>query len=321
MNLIAKEFIATKTDGKGVLILSEMAGAAREMSEAVIVNPNNNERVADSIKKALTMPVEEQIERNRAMQKRLKRYNVKKWADDFIQTLSSMKEFERELFVRKLTPELKKELVKNYRKSKKRLILLDYDGTITPFAPKPHLARPDEEIFSILGKLSGKKLNKVVIISGRDKNTLDEWFRTIDIDMVAEHGAWIKEKGGEWELIEPLVDFWKEEVRPVLEFYMDRTPGSFIEEKEYSLVWHFRNSDPELASIRARELKESILSLTSNLGLGALEGNKVIEIKNAGINKGLAATKWIAKNTYDFILAAGDDWTDEDIFNVLPKDA
>ena len=102
---------------------------------------------------------------------------------------------------------------------------------------------------------------------------------------------------------------------------MDSTPGSFVEEKDYSLVWHFRKSDPELASLRARELKEALLHFTSNLGLGVLEGNKVIEIKNAGINKGNAALKWISRENFDFIMAAGDDQTDEDIFQVLPEKA
>ena len=99
---------------------------------------------------------------------------------------------------------------------------------------------------------------------------------------------------------------------------MDRTPGSLIEEKDYSLVWHYRKSEPELASNRARELKEALLQFTTNLGLGVLEGNKVIEVKNAGINKGHAALKWVANEYFDFILAAGDDRTDEDIFHVLP---
>lgn len=321
MNLIAKEFIATKGDGKGVLILSEMAGAAKELSEAIIVNPNNMERIADSIHIALSMSVEEQIERNRTMQERLKRYNVEKWADDFMKNLSLVKEYERELLARKLTTQLKQKIVKKYRKSKKRLILLDYDGTIIPFFSKPHKANPDEDLLTILKELSNDTHNEVFIISGRDKNTLEEWFGHFDLGMVAEHGVWICEKGKTWELIGPMVNYWKEEIRPLLERYVDRTPGSFIEEKDYSLVWHYRQSDPELASIRARELNEAILHLTTNLGLSVLEGNKIIEIKNAEINKGHAVLRWIGKGKFDFILAAGDDKTDEDIFHVLPETA
>jgi len=321
MNLIAKEFIATKIDGKGVLILSEMAGAAKELSEAIIVNPNNMERIADSIYKALTMPEKDQIERIRIMQSRIMRYNVEKWADDFMKNLSSVKDYEHELLARKLTSQMKMKIVQHYRQSNRKLILLDYDGTMISFTSKPEEAKPDKEILTLLKKLSRDGNNRIYIVSGRDKYTLEKWFTDIPVGLVAEHGVWIKEKGGNWELIEPIVNDWKDEIRPILERYVDGTPGSFIEEKDYSLAWHYRKSDPVLASIRALELKDAILYFTSNLAIGVLEGNKVIEVKNAGINKGLVALRFISRNPFDFILAAGDDQTDEDIFHVLPEQA
>ena len=321
MNLIAKEYIATKTDGKGVLILSEMAGAAREMSESLIVNPNNRDRVADAIHQALAMPEEEQIQRNRMMQKRLKRYQVKSWADDFIESLVEVKGREQKIKNRKLTVKIRKEITQKYKKSRKRIFLLDYDGTLRKFEKTPEEAFPGEDLIALLGRLAKDVRNNVVIISGRDKNTLGKWFRDITISLVAEHGAWLHERGSIWELIEPLADYWKEQIRPILEMHVDRTPGSFIEEKDYSLVWHYRKSDPALAEIRARELKEALLHSSTNLGLGVLEGNKVVEIRNAGITKGKAALKWVGHEYYDFILAAGDDQTDEDIFKVLPPHA
>jgi len=321
MNLIAKEFVAAKNDTVGVLILSEMAGAAKEFSEALIVNPNNKERVAEAIVQALEMPADEQIKRNRIMQKRLKRYDVKMWADDFMKNLSRVKEYERELLSRKLNGRMKKKLVADYQNSRKRLILLDYDGTLRDFEMRPEDAIPDKEVLRLLIRLSEDDRNLILIISGRDRKTLETWFKHFNIGIIAEHGVWIKEKGGEWELIEPLANFWKDEIRPVLERYRDRTPGSIVEEKDFSLAWHFRKAEPGLAANRARELKEEILHFTANLGIGVLEGNKVIEIKNAGVNKGNAALKWITHENYDFILAAGDDRTDEDIFNILPESA
>ena len=321
MNLIAKEYVAAKTDGKGVLILSEMAGAAAELSESIIVNPNNLEQVSESIYKALKMPEKDQIRRNKTMQDRLKRYNVEKWADDFIKNLAQIKAEERVLLSRKITPNIRQEIVDDYNRSNKRLILLDYDGTLRDFEKNPQDAIPDKKILRLLIKLSDDPNNDVLIISGRDKYILETWFKNFNLGLIAEHGVWVKEKGGKWELIGPLVNYWKDEIRPVLEKYMDRTPGSFIEEKDYSLVWHFRKSNPELAMNRAREMKEAILHFTSNLGISVLEGNKVIEIKNAEVNKGNAALKWISRGHYDFILAAGDDRTDEDIFTVLPEKA
>ena len=95
MNLIAKEYIATKTDGKGVLILSEMAGAAKELGETIIVNPNNREEMVEALAKGLTMPEEEQIERNRVMQKRIQRYNVVRWKEEFIDRLVYAKKLQK----------------------------------------------------------------------------------------------------------------------------------------------------------------------------------------------------------------------------------
>ena len=321
MNLIAKEFLATKTDRRGVLILSEMAGASKELGEAIIVNPNNQEEIARAINEALIMPEEEQIERNRTMQKRLQRYNVVRWGTDFMDALSGVKKIQLRLEVRKLTEETQKKLIKAYSLSDNNIILLDYDGTLVPFAEKPQKAKPDDELLSMLNVLGEKAKNEVIIISGRDKETLDKWFGHRKLCLIAEHGVWIKDRGKPWETIEPLRDDWKEQMRPVLEWYEDRTPGSFIEEKDFSLVWHYRKADPELASVRARELKDELLQLTANLNLGVLEGSKIIEIKSVGINKGRAALHWLSKGDWGFVLGIGDDWTDEDLFAILPESA
>ena len=321
MNLIAKEFIASKADSKGVLILSEMAGAAEELGEALIVNPNNREAIAEALREALLMTDEEQIERNKVIQQRLQRYSVKRWAMDFVDSLMQVKKLQQDLSTKRLTDEIKIKLLDDYSKSKARLILLDYDGTLVHFAEKPEKAKPAEELLKLLNSLAHNVKNEIVIISGRNRETLDKWFGHLDIGLVAEHGAWIKERSKEWETIEPLENDWKTEILPVLEVYVDRTPGSFIEEKEFSLVWHYRNCDAELAAVRAKELKDVLLNLTANLDIGVIEGNKVIEIKNINVNKGRAVLEWISKKQWDFVLAIGDDLTDEDIFAVLPDTA
>ncbi len=316
MNLVAKEFIATKNDRHGVLILSEMAGAAKELDGAIIVNPNNEDEIVDALKTALEMPEKEQEERNEMMRNRLKRYTVVRWAEDFMKSLTDIKEVQKNFLSKELTEETAEEIANNFKKAKSRLLLLDYDGTLIQFASKPNYAKPDRPLISILKKLS--ELSEVVIASGRDRQTLEKWFGKLPIGMIAEHGVWIKDKGENWKEIEPLENKWKDEIRPILEFYVDRTPGSFIEEKEYSLVWHYRNVQKELAITRVGELKSVLSGLAMNLGVEVLDGNKVIEFKNIGINKGRAALHWINREKWDFILAAGDDVTDEDLFSVLP---
>ena len=319
MNLIAKEYIAAKTDDKGVLVLSEMAGAAKELGEALIVNPNNRDEVVEALKKALTMAEQEKRERNRAMRKRIQRYNVVRWAKDFIDSLVYTKGCQKEMHASILSPEMKTNLLSDYRDAQRRLLLLDYDGTLIPFFSRPEQARPGGDLLKLLSKLAANPRNKVVLLSGRVRKTLEKWFGTLGIALVAEHGIWIKEK--DWEMIEPLREDWKQEIRPVLELYMDRTPGTFIEEKEFSLVWHYRKASSELSTTRVRELTDELINLTANLNLQILEGSKVVEIKNSGINKGRAALRWIAKEKWGFILAIGDDRTDEDMFEVLPEGA
>ncbi len=318
MNLIAKEFIATKTDRTGVLILSEMAGAAKELGEAIIVNPNNKEEIADALKSALTMPESEQVRRNEIMRRRLERYTVERWAHDFMDRLYHIKIIQQDMVSKKFTAETRDTSIGDYSKSKRRLILLDYDGTLIPFSGDPAKVKPDDKLLKLLKNLADNVKNEVIIISGRGKQVLDTWFQNLNIGFIAEHGVWFKEKNEDWELIEPLRSDWKDLIKPILELYVDRTPGSLIEEKEFSLVWHYRKADPKLAMIRAGELNEALIHLVGNLNLGIFEGSKIIEIKNVEINKGRAALRWISKEKWDFIIAIGDDWTDEDTFAALP---
>jgi len=321
MNLIAKEFLATKTDGKGVLILSEMTGAASELGEALIVNARNKAAIIQAIKEALEMPVEEQAERNRLMQKRLSRYTVTRWAHDFVATLADVKKTQLELSVCRLDRKISEKLIREYTRGSTRLFLLDYDGTLVGFAGRPERAGPDEQLLDLLQALAENPKNEVVIISGRDKATLTRWLGGLRASLIAEHGAWTREKGRDWQVIEPLRNDWKDTIRPVLELFTDRTAGSVIEEKDFSLVWHFRRADPELAYLRTQELRDAVLNLTENLDVGVFEGSKILEVRNLGIGKGQASELWLKKRKWEFVLAAGDDYTDEDLFAVLPENA
>lgn len=322
MNLVAKEYITARTDGTGVLILSEMAGAAKEMSEAILVNPHNKNEIAEAIKTAFNMPEEEQKKTNSILQKRLKIYNEEKWADDILTSLENVKKLQETNLTRKISEKITDNFRKQYNESEKRIIFLDYDGTLTGFHNDPQKAMPDEELYDILRSLVSDKNNHIVIISGRDKETLGKWFSDFDgITFIAEHGVWIKEKGSDWSMIEQIDREWMDIIRPVISFYVDRTPRSLLEEKNYSLVWHYRHADPDLGIIRARELKDELRDLVSNLNLEIMDGDKVIEIKNSGINKGRAAAQQLTKEEYDFIMALGDDWTDEYTFGSMPDKA
>jgi trehalose 6-phosphate synthase/phosphatase len=321
MNLIAKEFVASKTNGRGVLILSEMTGAASELGEALIVNANNKVQIVRAIKEALEMDPLEQVERNRLMQKRLARYSISRWSRDFMGALSDVKAKKQELTIHKLSEAPRQKLLADYAKSRRRLLMLDYDGTLVGFRGKPAQAGPDDEIMALLCGLSHDRNNSVAIISGRDKATLEQWLGSLEVALVAEHGAWIRLRGEDWQSTGPFETQWKDTIRPVLELYSDRTPGSAVEEKDFSLVWHYRRADSELAHIREQELKGTLLNLTENIEVGVFEGNKILEIKNVGVNKGRAVEFLTAGGAWDFFLAAGDDYTDEEMFRALPDGA
>jgi trehalose 6-phosphate synthase/phosphatase len=321
MNLVAKEFVASRPDQTGVLVLSEMAGAAKEMGEALIINPLHSGDFAQALEQALAMPVEEQVRRNRVLQRRLRRYDVVRWAEDFVQALVSTQKTEAARWARVLSGKAQAGLIQEYQSAARRALLLDYDGTLMPFVEDPKLARPDQEVLDLLAGLGTAAGNEVMIVSGRPRRDLEDWFGELPVALVAEHGVWLRPKGGDWRMLKAFTTDWKERVRPILELYVDRLPGALLEEKEFSLAWHYRRADPEQASRRARELLDALADFTRNIEVQVLEGNKVLEVRNTGVSKGTAATEWLTSLGADFILAIGDDWTDEDLFRALPPTA
>ena len=321
MNLVCKEFIASKLDKKGVLILSEMAGSSKELSDAILINPNDKNQLVCALQEALTMPVEEQQARMEIMQDSIKRYNIHSWVNLFMQQLQSVKQEQENLQTRPFTNEVRTELISKYAQSSKRIILLDYDGTLVGFNANPDDSKPDQELEQILEKLTKDQSNHVVVISGRGRDTLEKWLSKFNIYFIAEHGVWHKQRGKDWERFVELDNSWQEEFSKVLEMYVDRTPGSFIEKKDFSLVWHYRKVETGLGELRSRELTSHLKYLSSERDLQVQEGDMVIEIKNSSVNKGTAASSWLKKGTYDFFFAAGDDWTDEDTFKAMPAEA
>lgn len=320
MNLVAKEYLATRTDLEGMLIISETAGAASELGEAVVINPNDIDAIADSIKYALEMPREERIVINRAIHERLKTYDVHYWAKDMMLALDNA------VLNTNLTtsPNISNclHILENaYRESSRRLLLLDYDGTLVGIQARPEQARPDQELRYILGRLVSDPRNTVVIISGRDKDVLDEWLGDLNLHFLAAHGLWLRHPGQEWKMTAPLDNEWKSSVFNLLKMFTNRMPGSLIEEKEYSLAFHYRQCEPDMVAVKLSEIREALIFMTQTTTLGLLEGNMVLEIKDTRVNKGYAASLFVNNPINDFILGVGDDFTDEDLFASLPAEA
>lgn len=319
MNLVAKEYVASKRDGDGVLILGEMAGASMELCEGLIVNPNNSEQVAAALAEALEMPLHDRQERMWTMQERIRRYDVTRWARDFRETLESAWTEQRETPVIRLDPMDPDPLIEAYRSADSRLLFLEYHGTLVEFARRPRRVVPDTELRRVICELNETDGNTVVVISNRRKDQLEQLIGDSAENLIAEDGVWLREADGEWHMLAPLDSGWKDEIRPILEFFADRTPGSVVEERDYSLVFHYRRTEPDLGVIRSREILELLLMSTAQMDLDVREGPKSIEVRNKGVNKGRAALRWLDKDRWDFIMMAGNDTADESIFTSLPE--
>ena len=225
------------------------------------------------------------------------------------------------MVARRLSVDLTNTLLEKYREARSRILFLDYDGTLAGFTNDPQDARPDEALMELLDRLNAQGRTDVFLISGRDKDTFTRWFQDKEYAMIVEHGVWISEGGKPFSMLENVKNDWMGKIRPVLESFVDRTPGSFIEDKNYSLAWHYRNTDPDFGQKRTMELNTVLTSLIANDDLTVMNGNKVVEIKSSNVNKGRAAMRMVARKEYDFIFAIGDDWTDEFMFQELPKEA
>jgi trehalose 6-phosphate synthase/phosphatase len=320
MNLIAKEYVACQENRAGALILSEFAGASSEMGEAFFVNPYDEEGMAARLHEVLSLPEELLLERMTALHERIRGHTVDVWCQTFLASLESVQHMRR---TRMMTPRIRQRLLNAYANAKRRVLLLDYDGTLTPLVKLRHRAAPSPQLLAILRALQADQRNLVAVISGRDRETLERWLGDCGCTLVAEHGAWLREgPGGEWRTLLPeLKDDWKSTIRPILENLVEQTPGSSLEEKDFSLVWHYRMADPEFGLWQARELHSQLQGMLAGTGLHVQGGNKVVEVKWAEVHKGLAASRILERaQPADFILAIGDDRTDEDLFAAVPQE-
>lgn len=317
MNLVAKEFVASRKDKRGVLIISEMAGAAKELTSALMINPNDVGEMAERIKEGLEMNEEQQGERLTQMQKRISGYDIKAWAEDFMMGLENIKHKQKsfqEIFLDEFS---KRMIYDSFRKASRRLLLLDYDGTLISYAENPKEAVPGNSLKQLLFELGQKEETDIYLISGRSSAWLEEHFGSLPIHLIAEHGAKCKFKNDEWNTEIQTHSEWQEKVHNIMSMYVRRCPDTFIEEKEFSTVWHYRNADAEQGKLKAKELMCELNDNINKRHLQVTMGNKIVEVRNRGIDKGTAIRKILSNKSYDFVFAVGDDKTDEDMFKTL----
>jgi trehalose 6-phosphate synthase/phosphatase len=209
---------------------------------------------------------------------------------------------------------IKTDLLRKYRKASNKLILLDYDGTLVNYATIPRKASPPKKLLDILTKLTNKPKIKVIIISGRGYQDIDKFLGHLPIDIIAEHGAIIK-INGKWKNQASDSVSWKKNILPILNQVTSECSNSIIEEKLFSLSWHYRNA--ESGYEHSRKLIGLLDNIIHNYKLKVLDGNQVVEIMSQEIGKGKAVKDLLEHNKYDYILSIGDDKTDEEMFEAL----
>lgn len=321
MNLVAKEFVASKRQMKGVLILSELAGSAQELYEAILVNPTDENEVAESISAALAMPPEVQERNISLMQDRLRNFDVVNWVHSFLSMLEVTHERQITSKGIPVDEEQRRSWHDSFQQAERRLFLIDYDGTLVPFASRPEDAVPPKAVVSWMCEATKNKRTRVAIVSGRPYALLERWFGHLPVVLVAEHGMVIRYPGEAQphRLEEPGEAHPR--ITALLDLFQQRNPGTFVEKKEYSIAWHYRALSDQEGMLQSRELLECLESLVRSEPLRVIDGNKVVEIRNARFSKGTAAQTILHRFPADFTLAIGDDATDEDMFEALGDEA
>lgn len=320
MNLVAKEYLASKPRNDGVLVLSKTAGAAEELRDAIQVDPSKPRSLVHGLKRALNLPKKELRARAERMRQHIEEFSVQRWATNFVDTLA-LPTHVLPVRTRAFGKGQASTLAATYHKSNKRLLLLDYDGVLREFVNDPAAAKPTPAVRKILKRLSENSANDVVVISGRSKQELDQWFGHMHVALAAEHGAFFRRAGGKkWHRTSQVDPGWKKPVKALFDYYASDTPGALVEQKNTSLVWHYRAASPYHAQKSLVAIRRLLKPLLKRFGLTAKEGNKIMEVHPADISKGRVAQEWLIHD-HDFVLAIGDDITDEDMFAAVPAGA
>ncbi|MEW5981155.1 MAG: bifunctional alpha,alpha-trehalose-phosphate synthase (UDP-forming)/trehalose-phosphatase [Acidobacteriota bacterium] len=319
MNLVAKEYVASRIDGDGCLVLSEFAGAAAEMGEALIVNPYDVPATAQAIRRALDMDPAERRVRMRALRQRVQRNTVQRWAEEFLGDLMGDDGPARDgTFLWSPGSDMRR-LVERLSRLDRLNLLLDYDGTLVPFASTPELAAPGAGVVELITRLAGQPGWRVHVVSGRPRASLDAWLEPTPAVLWAEHGYWHRRAPGlEWASTVDVNREWMTAVRAVMTRFADRSPGAMLEEKTASLAWHYRMLDRELAATRLVQIRQALAPLVASEQLEMLEGNCVLEVRHPVVNKGRVVQEIVRQEPDVPVLAVGDDRTDEDMFAAVP---
>ncbi|KAI5440394.1 alpha,alpha-trehalose-phosphate synthase [UDP-forming] 1 isoform X2 [Lathyrus oleraceus] len=334
MNLVSYEFVACQEKKKGVLILSEFAGAAQSLGAgALLVNPWNITIVAKAISKALNMPSAEREKRHRHNFHHVTTHTAQEWAETFVSELNDTV-VEAQLRTKQVPPRLPTDkAIQQYLTSTNRLLILGFNGTLTePVERKGDQLKEMElsvhpELKLPLKKLCSDPNTTVVVLSGSGRKILDENFKEYDTWLAAENGMFLNSSNGEWmtTMPEQLNMEWVDSVKHIFEYFTERTPRSHFEEREASLVWNYRHADVEFGKLQARDMLQHLCTgPISNASVEVVQGSRSVEVRAAGVTKGAAIDRILGEIVHcksmttpiDYVLCIGHFLAkDEDIYD------
>ncbi|XP_010531916.1 PREDICTED: alpha,alpha-trehalose-phosphate synthase [UDP-forming] 1 [Tarenaya hassleriana] len=346
MNLVSYEFVACQEAKKGVLILSEFAGAAQSLGAgAILVNPWNITEVAASIGQALNMSQEERELRHQHNFHHVKTHTAQEWAETFVSELNDTV-IEAQLRISKVPPELpQQDAIRKYSQSNNRLLILGFNATLTE--PADNQGRRGDQIKELdlklhpevkgaLKALCSDPRTTIVVLSGSGRTVLDKNFCEYDMWLAAENGMFLRLTNGEWMTTMPehLNMEWVDSVKHVFKYFTERTPRSHFEVRETSLVWNYKYADVEFGRIQARDLLQHLWTgPISNASVDVVQGSRSVEVRAVGVTKGAAIDRILGEIVHsksmttpiDYVLCIGHFLgKDEDVYTFfepeLPSD-
>lgn len=347
MNLVSYEFVACQDAKKGVLILSEFAGAAQSLGAgAILVNPWNITEVAASIGQALNMPADEREKRHRHNFHHVTMHTAQEWAETFVSELNDTV-VEAQLRTSKVPPELPQDdAMERYLQSSNRLLILGFNATLTEPVDSPG-SRGDQikemelklhpELKEPLTALCNDPKTTVIVLSGSDRRVLDKNFGEYDMWLAAENGMFLRHTNGKWMTTMPehLNMEWVDSVKHVFEYFTERTPRSHFEPRDTSLVWNYKYADIEFGRLQARDMLQHLWTgPISNASVDVVQGSRSVEVRAVGVTKGAAIDRILGEIVHsksmttpiDYVLCIGHFLgKDEDVYTFfepeLPSDA
>ena len=271
MNLVAKEFVASRVDDDGVLVLSEFAGAAAELDGAVVVNPYD----VDAVAEASNGPVNASDERRARMKnlrQRVGEYDIHPWAADFLAALDAARPTSTAGAIACRRPAAGCSRGVARRRSAPAARLRRHAGAARPLAGTGGAGRGVALAARGTGGVAGRAPSNRQRTAAPDPGN---WFGHLPVGLWAEHGFWHRPSPQEpWPAAATVDADWTKQLLPILEQFTDRTPGSEIEFKSASVAWHYRRAQREFGARQAHELRMLLGDALSNQPLEVLEGRK-----------------------------------------------